>query len=161
MKALPAKSGPMSWMGLIEILHHLSLLEEPEVLSSSRYQHARSSKILSRLERVIRHIDQHFREELPLAEVARIAGLTPSSFCTLLHPETMGIRLTGVLTLDAEGDSTARFGFQIGTTLITSISSSVVLLPYFVDLLSCPPVCLEKKSFSPVRVKFPVFWILK
>jgi type VI secretion system secreted protein VgrG len=33
----------------------------------------------------------------------------------------------GILTFDAQGDSTARFVIQIGTTLITSSSSSVVL----------------------------------
>ncbi len=36
--------------------------------------------------------------------------------------------LTGVLTLDAQGDSAARFDFQIGSTLITAVNSSVVLI---------------------------------
>ncbi|MDP9100031.1 MAG: ice-binding family protein [Verrucomicrobiota bacterium] len=34
----------------------------------------------------------------------------------------------GILTFDAQGDSTARFVIQIGTTLITSSNSSVVLI---------------------------------
>jgi len=36
--------------------------------------------------------------------------------------------LTGILTLDAEGDSDARFVFQIDTTLITASNSSVILI---------------------------------
>lgn len=37
-------------------------------------------------------------------------------------------QLTGILTLDALGDSNARFDFQIGSTLTTASSSSIVLL---------------------------------
>ena len=36
-------------------------------------------------------------------------------------------QLTGTLTLDARGDSNARFDFQIGSTLTTASSSSIVL----------------------------------
>jgi len=36
-------------------------------------------------------------------------------------------QLTGILTLDAQGDSNARFDFQIGSTLTTASSSSIVL----------------------------------
>ena len=88
LKALPDKSGLTAWIGLMEILHHLATNEKAEVLSSGGYRHARSSKIVSRLERVIRHIDKHFREELPLAEVAQVAGLTPSSLSRLFHRMT-------------------------------------------------------------------------
>lgn len=37
-------------------------------------------------------------------------------------------QLTGVLTLDAGGNSAARFDFLVGTTLTTSVASSVVLI---------------------------------
>lgn len=37
-------------------------------------------------------------------------------------------QLTGVLTLDAQGDSTARFDFLIGSTLITAAGAEVLLL---------------------------------
>ena len=37
-------------------------------------------------------------------------------------------QLTGTLTLDAGGDSSARFDFQIGSTLITAAASSVILI---------------------------------
>ena len=37
-------------------------------------------------------------------------------------------QLTGILTLDAQGDSNARFDFQIGSTLTTASDSSIVLL---------------------------------
>ncbi len=87
LKALTEKCGLTAWLGLMEILDHLAL-QGGEVLSSRRYRHERSSKLVSRLERVIRHIDGHFRKELPLAEVARIAGLTPSSFSRVFHRMT-------------------------------------------------------------------------
>ena len=37
-------------------------------------------------------------------------------------------QLTGALTLDAQGDPTAQFVFQIGSTLTTASASSVVLV---------------------------------
>ena len=37
-------------------------------------------------------------------------------------------QLTGILTLDAQGDSNARFDFQIGSTLTTASSSSILLI---------------------------------
>lgn len=37
-------------------------------------------------------------------------------------------QLTGILTLDAQGDSNARFVFQIGSTLTTATSASVLLI---------------------------------
>ncbi len=37
-------------------------------------------------------------------------------------------QLTGILTLDAQGDSNARFDFRIGSTLTTASGSSIVLL---------------------------------
>lgn len=37
-------------------------------------------------------------------------------------------QLTGTLTLDAHGDSQARFDFQVGSTLITASGASIVLL---------------------------------
>ena len=37
-------------------------------------------------------------------------------------------QLTGILTLDAQGDSNARFDFQIGSTLTTASSASILLI---------------------------------
>lgn len=37
-------------------------------------------------------------------------------------------QLTGILTLDAQGDSAARFDFQIGSTLTTATGASVLLI---------------------------------
>ena len=41
---------------------------------------------------------------------------------------TSSAQLTGILTLDAGGDSNARFDFQIGSTLTTASGSSVILI---------------------------------
>ena len=41
---------------------------------------------------------------------------------------TTSAPLTGILTLDAQGDPNARFDFQIGTTLITASNSAVHLI---------------------------------
>ncbi len=48
-------------------------------------------------------------------------------FAGVYHFDTSAF-LTGILTLDTQGDPNARFDFQIGTTLITAANSSVVVL---------------------------------
>ena len=49
--------------------------------------------------------------------------LTPGTYCF-----STSAQLTGTLTLDAQGSSTAVFVFQIGSTLTTANSSSVLLI---------------------------------
>ena len=72
--------GLPAWLELAGILHTLADGSGSQPLASVGYRHGRSHRLVSRLERVTTHIEQNFREELPLAEAARIACLTPSAF---------------------------------------------------------------------------------
>ncbi|HRJ73883.1 MAG TPA: AraC family transcriptional regulator, partial [Terrimicrobiaceae bacterium] len=57
-------------------------------LASEKYRHRRSQTIGSRLERVTAYLEEHFREDLPLAEAARVAGLTPGAFSKFFRKMT-------------------------------------------------------------------------
>ncbi|CAN5827098.1 AraC family transcriptional regulator [soil metagenome] len=86
--ALPGKMGLQGWIGLLEVLEHLSRDSRAWPLASAGYRHHRSHRLHSRLEQVTTHIEQNFREPLPLAEGARLCGLTPSAFSRFFRQMT-------------------------------------------------------------------------
>jgi len=80
--------GLQCWLSLAEILHELASEQSWEILASARYQHRRSHKLNSRLERVTEYLEKHCREEVSLTQAACIAGLTPSAFSRFFHKMT-------------------------------------------------------------------------
>jgi len=81
--------GLSRWLTLARLLDELaSTRGEREILASTRYQHRRSCKLNTRLERVVEHLEKQWREEIPLAEAAAVAGLTPSAFSRFFRKMT-------------------------------------------------------------------------
>lgn len=76
------------WLGLARLLHELASGRKREILASARYQHRRSQKLNSRLEKVTAYLEKRFREEISLAQAARVAGLTPGAFSRFFHKMT-------------------------------------------------------------------------
>jgi hypothetical protein len=68
----------VQWTGIIRILGELAG-EPGSLLAGEGYRHRRSFKLSSRIDTVLRHIESNCREEIPLAEMASMAGLTPGS----------------------------------------------------------------------------------
>lgn len=85
---LASLRGLPAWLLLIDILRRLSTGPKPEMLASAGYRHHRSLRLVSRLGQVRDHIEKNFRAELPLAEAARVAGLSSSAFSRLFHRMT-------------------------------------------------------------------------
>lgn len=76
---LPATRGVSRWLKLVEVLHTLTS-HSPVLLASEHYRHGRSYQMSSRLDRVIAYIDEHFREDFSLADIAKVSGLTSGAF---------------------------------------------------------------------------------
>ncbi len=76
-----------AWLALASLLGELAR-RGGEVLADASYRNQRSFKMESRLGRIIGHIEAHCEERLPLGEVARFAGLTPSSFARFFRKMT-------------------------------------------------------------------------
>ncbi len=87
MRAMASRAGIYRWLALMRILADLAGSDR-QPLASEKYLHRRSSASGSRLERVTAHLENHFREELPLAEAARVAGLTPGAFSKFFRKMT-------------------------------------------------------------------------
>jgi AraC-like DNA-binding protein len=87
LRALTAARGLDAWLALASLLGELAR-SGGEVLADASYRNQRSFKMESRLGRIIGHIEAHCDERLPLGEVARFAGLTPSSFARFFRKMT-------------------------------------------------------------------------
>jgi AraC-like DNA-binding protein len=87
LKALLRKRGLSRWLDLADILNELAA-SSGTVLASPGYHHQRSYKLSSRLGRIIAHIEEHYKEETTLAEIATMAGLTPSAFSRFFRKMT-------------------------------------------------------------------------
>lgn len=85
---LVGRRGLPGWLGLMEILRQLSEGPDPLALASLGYRHGRSQRVVSRMEKVTAHVEQHFRGDLSLAGAARIAGLTASAFSRAFRKTT-------------------------------------------------------------------------
>jgi AraC-like DNA-binding protein len=78
---LPSKSSAEAIIGVLHILHLLSLSNDFTLLSSPGFTNHSSSGESTRMTRVYDHIMQNFKRDLTLDEVAAIACLSPSAFC--------------------------------------------------------------------------------
>ncbi len=88
LMALAGMTGLAAWLGLMKILERLAGDSQALELASLDYRHHRSHRLNTRLERVTAHIEASFREPLPLAEAARLCGLTPSAFSRFFRQMT-------------------------------------------------------------------------
>jgi len=78
---LIGKGAAETVIGLLNILHHLSLSADYSLLSSAGFIHDLDLDDPTRMSKVYDYILANFKRELSLNEVASIAHLSPSAFC--------------------------------------------------------------------------------
>jgi AraC-like DNA-binding protein len=71
------KSGFHAVIRLLTILYELSLCDNYHTLASSSFAHIEENTDSRRVRRIYEHINQHYREEIRLEDLARIVGMTP------------------------------------------------------------------------------------
>ena len=79
MMALTEERGIEAWLELTSLLNDLSKVPG-KILADAAYRNQRTFKMESRLGRIIDHIENCCDEELSLADAARFAHLTSTSF---------------------------------------------------------------------------------
>lgn len=87
MKALVHLDEFQRWLGFAAILGKLAASPSTP-LASSNYRHHRSTRLSSRLERVTSYIEKHFREEISIGQVAKMAGVTSGAFSRFFRKMT-------------------------------------------------------------------------
>jgi len=79
--SLVDKSPAETVIGLLDILHHLSIAHDYSYLSSPGFVHELSMDESTRMSKVYDYIFDNFKRDLSLNEVASVAYLSPSAFC--------------------------------------------------------------------------------
>lgn len=79
--ALVGKSPAETVIGLLDILHNLSLATDYSFMSSPGFAHELSVDESTRMSKVYDYIFDNFKRDLSLKDVASVAYLSPSAFC--------------------------------------------------------------------------------
>jgi len=75
-------------IGMMEILHILSLSRDVEYIANEFYQAGIMQSRCDRLAEVYTYISANYSEDITLESIARVANLTPPSFCRLFKQQT-------------------------------------------------------------------------
>ena len=75
-------------IGLIEILHILSLSSDVEYIVHEGYEGAVVSNRADRLTEVFNYVTANFNQDITLENIAQVAHLTPPAFCRLFKQKT-------------------------------------------------------------------------
>jgi len=70
------------------ILYELSVSEGVRVLASSSFAHSPRKVESRRVEKVRQYIDEHYSDQLKLADLAALVGMNPVSFSRFFHQRT-------------------------------------------------------------------------
>ncbi|MCF8321784.1 MAG: AraC family transcriptional regulator [Flavobacterium sp.] len=75
-------------VGLFEILSILSESQEVENINDEAYSPSNEPSKNDRLSEVFEYVKDHYKEDISLIEIAKIAHLTPTSFCRMFKLKT-------------------------------------------------------------------------
>ncbi|MGL4519584.1 MAG: AraC family transcriptional regulator [Phocaeicola sp.] len=136
------KRGFYSVIKFLTILHELSLCNEAKELSSSSFARIENSSDSRRISKVQKHIEEHYKEELRLAQLSDLVNMTPVAFSRFFHLRT-GKTLSDYI-IDI------RIGFA--TRLLVDTTTSVAEICYecgFNNLSNFNRIFKKKKACSP------------
>ncbi|WP_166923346.1 AraC family transcriptional regulator [Flavobacterium poyangense] len=88
MEKLLKKKGFEVVLGLIEILFLLSKSKDLRCINDSSYVSANDENKNDRLVEVFQYVKSNYKEDISLDEIAKIANLTPTSFCRMFKAKT-------------------------------------------------------------------------
>lgn len=75
-------------IGLIEILHLLSVSEDLEYFVCEGYDGKLCENTTDRLTKVFNYVSENYNEDITLETIAKVANLTPPAFCRMFKQKT-------------------------------------------------------------------------
>lgn len=107
LKDLYHTDGVLSIVMILQILHKLSTTTEYQLLSSKGFIKEYHTPDFHRINVVYNYIVEHFREEIHLSDVAKVANMTETAFCRFFKKRTLktliqvvnGLRVTYACSL--------------------------------------------------------------
>ncbi|WP_264551980.1 AraC family transcriptional regulator [Flavobacterium sp. N2038] len=88
MGKLLHKKGFEVVMGLLEIIFLLSKSKDLRYINDNSYVSVNEDNKSDRLAEVFKYVKSNYKEEISLDEIAKIANLTPTSFCRMFKAKT-------------------------------------------------------------------------
>lgn len=79
-KLASEEQGFYAVMNFLRILYELSLYDNAEVLSSSSFAKIDNFSDSRRVQKIQKYIADHYQEDIRLADMAEMVGMTPVSF---------------------------------------------------------------------------------
>lgn len=76
------------FLDCLEILYELSLCDDARILASSSFAHSSRNTENKRVQKVKQYINDHYTEQLKLADMASLVGMTPVAFCRFFRVRT-------------------------------------------------------------------------
>ena len=141
-KLASEEQGFYAVMNFLRILYELSLYDNAEVLSSSSFAKIDNFSDSRRVQKIQKYIADHYQEDIRLAEMAEMVGMTPVSFSRFFHLRT-GKTLSDYI-IDI------RLGFA--TRLLVDSSQTIAEICYdcgFNNLSNFNRMFRKKKGCSP------------
>jgi len=86
--ALNVKNGFQSVLDLLSILHDLAVVPDLETLSDTGFSNVHLNYDNRRLNKVSEYMNKNYNQQVTLAEVARIAGMSEASFSRFIKQRT-------------------------------------------------------------------------
>jgi AraC-like DNA-binding protein len=87
MKSLIRQKSFRRWLTVASVLSELAS-RPARVLASAGYQHKRSYQLSSRIERITAYMERRCGEDIPLAKMATLSGLSPTAFSRFFRKMT-------------------------------------------------------------------------
>lgn len=87
-KLASEEQGFYAVMNFLRILYELSLYDNAEVLSSSSFAKIDNFSDSRRVQKIQKYIADHYQEDIRLADMAEMVGMTPVSFSRFFHLRT-------------------------------------------------------------------------
>jgi AraC-like DNA-binding protein len=88
IKSLMKKNDMEKLLKFFDILDFMSKTDEKQLLSSSGFLQIRTSKDFNRFDKVTHYIIENFNKSIDLKDIAKIANMTPNSFCRYFKKRT-------------------------------------------------------------------------
>ncbi|MEO6134990.1 MAG: AraC family transcriptional regulator [Ginsengibacter sp.] len=88
LKKLATQKGLKKIIGLFEIFNSLSNSKEIRYIASEGYKPGLERSETDRLSKIFKYVQENFKNDISLATVSNLAGLTPQSFCRMFKQKT-------------------------------------------------------------------------
>ena len=88
LKKLATQKGLKKIIGLFEIFNTLSNSKDLRYISSEGYKPGLERSETDRLAKIFKYVQENFKNDISLATVAGLSGLTPPSFCRMFRKKT-------------------------------------------------------------------------